>query len=948
MGIRLRTGNFKSNDLPELELIAGSNIAITGAESGKEIQVTISASGGGSGGGLVLTPTGVKNSAYSAASADYVPVSTQFGAVTVTLPTAPADNTVIGVKMVVQGSTNAVTVAAGGSDVFNKALGPSTVSVAQLNQGVIVQYNAALAVWYAIVDDYTIPALDTLGPTTDITTRNASSTAHGLLPKLSNVITQFLTGQGTYAVPVIDQLAAGTDITTLNADTTKHGLMPKGDGNTGHFYSSDGTQKAVTATASIATDTIWNAAGDMVTATGPDAAAITPIGTTGQVWSVDLTKPGKGAWTTLAFAGSSTPWSTTLKTSVSSSATTATMNDALPLALATGVRLFAIIDAWTATAEMVKATVDVTGKVYTFGAIAHSHTAGASVIIVDGNTVRPEWWGALADTSASASTNVTAFNNMLTQLGAAGYSNPSVYEFQVVGSCGNLLRVTPHRYYPINAPITLFSGFSSFGNCSFTCTGDFGSGTAALDVSLLSNGVRLHDCAVISSNASMSMASFLSGGSNPPVAMDGFHLTERVIVERCVATGFRAGFLLDFADHSKFTDCHAGNNMYGYAFQHAGQDGGDMSFTKCDSDGAYRACWGSLGNTTFGPSGVSWRDCSWTNAPFAFFGDGGFEILDGQMINCNTEFIGNGFVYSTNGMIFWCNVHAPSTTVCYATGGTWTDPNFPGAAAFQVAAGDVIFRDGFFVATYPGGTSYIMDTAGTGGFQCNNFTVRTDTNGGPAGFCKRANSGSSTGGTFQVREYASGFANTRITGTLLAGDLCEQLNTSGVAQRYQTAGKPAYGFAFWDAINSNATLLTTGAVNANVYTGSVAAFAYVKPDMANPGGVVQAAVPTSTTQDWASIPANSTSASVVALAVTGAIPGEEVSVTSADGLEPGIIAQAWVSAANTVSIVLSNITTSPINPASHVFTVSLPSQTIVGTTTSASSGGKVTIRMALV
>lgn len=43
--------------------------------------------------------------------------------------------------------------------------------------------------------------LDELAATTDVTTLNASITAHGLLPKLSNVATEFLTGTGTWAVP---------------------------------------------------------------------------------------------------------------------------------------------------------------------------------------------------------------------------------------------------------------------------------------------------------------------------------------------------------------------------------------------------------------------------------------------------------------------------------------------------------------------------------------------------------------------------------------------------------------------------------------------------------------------------------------------------------------------------------------------------------------------------
>jgi len=45
--------------------------------------------------------------------------------------------------------------------------------------------------------------LDRLAPPTDITTLNASTTAHGLLPKLSGTAGQFLTGTGAWAVPSV-------------------------------------------------------------------------------------------------------------------------------------------------------------------------------------------------------------------------------------------------------------------------------------------------------------------------------------------------------------------------------------------------------------------------------------------------------------------------------------------------------------------------------------------------------------------------------------------------------------------------------------------------------------------------------------------------------------------------------------------------------------------------
>jgi hypothetical protein len=112
----------------------------------------------------LLTPTAVKAGAYTAAAGDYVPCDTTSGGFTVTLPSAPADMTVAGVKHVTQGSTggvpNTVTIACGGSDVLNKAGGSTSVTLALLAQGILLQYKASLGVWYVTSDDLPLPQLD--------------------------------------------------------------------------------------------------------------------------------------------------------------------------------------------------------------------------------------------------------------------------------------------------------------------------------------------------------------------------------------------------------------------------------------------------------------------------------------------------------------------------------------------------------------------------------------------------------------------------------------------------------------------------------------------------------------------------------------------------------------------------------------------------------------------
>src|SRR5580765_691744 len=61
--------------------------------------------------------------------------------------------------------------------------------------------------------------LDEFGATTDITTLNASTTAHGLLPKLSNVSTQYLNGLGNWAA-LTPAENTGTATGAANGSTT--------------------------------------------------------------------------------------------------------------------------------------------------------------------------------------------------------------------------------------------------------------------------------------------------------------------------------------------------------------------------------------------------------------------------------------------------------------------------------------------------------------------------------------------------------------------------------------------------------------------------------------------------------------------------------------------------------------------------------------------------------
>jgi lysophospholipase L1-like esterase len=107
-----------------------------------------------------LVPTAVKTANYTAAVGDFVPVDSTAGNITITLPTAPADGSKVAVKHVIQGGTNQVNLALGGSDVFNKAGGSTTGVILLLNQGITLQYKSSSSIWYAMSDDVPLTQLD--------------------------------------------------------------------------------------------------------------------------------------------------------------------------------------------------------------------------------------------------------------------------------------------------------------------------------------------------------------------------------------------------------------------------------------------------------------------------------------------------------------------------------------------------------------------------------------------------------------------------------------------------------------------------------------------------------------------------------------------------------------------------------------------------------------------
>lgn len=198
-------------------------------------------------GGLYV-PVTVQTSAYTASPGDFVPVDTTSGGVTVTLPTAPADQTIVAVKMIKQGSTNTVTISAGGADAFNLSGGSQTATLTLLNQLVVLQYDQAIQAWY-VVDALGLAQLD-LRYTQIAAAPGYGESVAGFGLALASVAPQ-AASTATTATNETLYLArmtarATTSITKLGCWLTGAGVTPGVGVNLMAIFSATGTQLQVT------------------------------------------------------------------------------------------------------------------------------------------------------------------------------------------------------------------------------------------------------------------------------------------------------------------------------------------------------------------------------------------------------------------------------------------------------------------------------------------------------------------------------------------------------------------------------------------------------------------------------------------------------------------------------------------------------------------------------
>lgn len=190
------------------------------------------------GGANRLSRTTVKTAAtYTAAANEMVPADTTSNSITVTLPTAPANGTLVGVRQIIRGGTNTVTVATAGSDVFSRASGPTTAVLTYAGQTLVVQYDASTATWTPIGVDLPLAQLDTRYVGAGIGTLTA---AHLLVGNGSNVATDVaasgdvtLANTGAFTIANLAVTNAKIAAGTIDLTAKVTGALPVANGGTG-------------------------------------------------------------------------------------------------------------------------------------------------------------------------------------------------------------------------------------------------------------------------------------------------------------------------------------------------------------------------------------------------------------------------------------------------------------------------------------------------------------------------------------------------------------------------------------------------------------------------------------------------------------------------------------------------------------------------------------------
>lgn len=241
----------------------------------------------------VITPTTVKTSNYTAVVGDLVKCDITSG-FTVTLPTAPADKSEIIVKIVAPASpSNTLTIAAGGSDVFNVSGGSTSLSLTRKFHSVWLQYQSSGALWIVKSTDdalgsYIAPiANGGTGTTTPAIVAGTNVTVSGSWPN-QTINANILGGSNTQTVDYTTVLGDASKIIYMNSSSALNLTIPP---NSSVAYPT--SPPTVMYVARIGTGTLTFVQGAGVTIT----STLGTLTDAGQNVVMTLIKTGTDTWT---------------------------------------------------------------------------------------------------------------------------------------------------------------------------------------------------------------------------------------------------------------------------------------------------------------------------------------------------------------------------------------------------------------------------------------------------------------------------------------------------------------------------------------------------------------------------------------------------------------------------------------------------------------------------
>jgi len=395
--------------------------------------------------------------------------------------------------------------------------------------------------------DHTIDANDDHNAASDNTNFNASALAHGFCPKLSNVATQYLNGQGAWTTPpdtsgiddivedTTPQLGGNLDVNgksivsvaagviAITPDTTGDVILdglkwPQADGSSGQVLKTNGAAQLSwvdqTSIAGCVLKNDFNAKGDLLSASADNTPLILASNVTnGDVLTIDTTSATGLKWATPA-AGGGAGSDTTAIHDNEASEISAIANKAAPIGAdflliedseAVNVKKHILISALPAAAPADHAATHTNG-----GDDIQDATAAQKGLATAAQITKLDGIEALADVTDATNVNAAGavMNSDLDGAGEIligdGVGDPAV----VVAFTSNLLK---HEYGGLEADVSAYAGLVKIT----------GGATSAATIGIADNNiVEIDDAAVADNDYAKFTANGVEGQTYAQVRTD--------------------------------------------------------------------------------------------------------------------------------------------------------------------------------------------------------------------------------------------------------------------------------------------------------------------------------------------------------------------------------------------------------------------------------------------